>query len=410
MSDFRIKEFANGMVLLGLEKPEFESAAMCISLSSGSAYDPADIAGAASVGSEWLFRGAGGRTSRELNDALDSLGCHHGESVSGESIALSASMLGCNLSAVLDIYADVLTDSTLADDAFDPCRMLVLQDLQSLEDEPSRKCTSLLKEKFFPYPLGRMATGSMETLSSMTPEAARNHLRKCLSPRGAIIAVAGKFNFDAFVGQVEAKLGGWNTPALPNVKLTAPACGITHIEKETAQTHIALAYKSVPVENEMYYAARMGVAVLSMGMGSRLFTEVREKRGLVYHVSARYSSLRNYAGIFAYAGTRPEVAQQTYDVMTGELKRLVEGVTPEELHIANTQLRSTLIMQSQSTAALAGMMAADWYHLRRLRTLDEISQKTLAVTGDDIVKYLRQYPADNFTVYTIGPKQLEIKN
>jgi len=408
MSDFRIKEFANGMVLLGLEKQEFESASMCISLSSGSAYDPQNIAGAASVGSEWLFRGAAGRDSRQLNDALDSLGCQHCESVSGESVALSASMLGCNLADVFDIYADILTQSTLGDDSFDPCRMLVMQDIQSLEDEPSRKCTTLLKEKFFPYPLGRMASGSIETLSAMTASAARDHLRKCLTPRGTIIAVAGKFDFDKFAARVEDKLGGWQIPALPDIKLTAPAGGITHIEKDTAQTHISLAYKSVPVEDELYYAARMGVAVLSMGMGSRLFTEVREKRGLVYHVSARYSSLRNHAGIFAYAGTRPEVAQQTYDVMTGELKRLVEGVTDDELKTAKTQLRSTLIMQSQSTTALAGMMAADWYHLRRLRTLDEISQKTLAITENDIVDYLKKYPADNFTIFTIGPKPLDI--
>ncbi|HNX26230.1 MAG TPA: pitrilysin family protein [Phycisphaerae bacterium] len=408
MSDFRIKEFANGLVLLGLEKPEFESVAMCISLCSGSAYDPQSLAGAASVGSEWLFRGAAGLNSRQLNDALDSLGCQHAESVSGESIAFSASMLGCNLDKIFDIYAGILTQSTLADESFDPCRMLVLQDLQSLEDEPSRKCTALLKEKFFPYPLGRLATGNTETLSAMTPAAAREHLRKCLSPRGTIIAVAGNFDFDGFAARVEEKLGGWNTQALPDVKLTAPAGGITHIEKDTAQMHISLAYKSVPVEDDMYYAARTGVAVLSMGMGSRLFTEVREKRGLVYHVSARYSSLRNYAGIFAYAGTRPEMAQQTYDVMTGELKRLVEGITDDELQIANTQLRSVLIMQSQSTIALAGMMAADWYHLRRLRTLDEISQKTLAVTCHDILQYLQKYPADNFTVFTIGPKSLDI--
>ena len=399
-----VKELANGMTLLGQRMQHVASAAMTIAAPAGAAHDPPDSAGAASVISQWLLRGAGGRDTRGLNDALDALGCQHHESVLSEHLQLGTAQLGRNLADVLAIYADILRRPGLEDATFEPARALIAQDLASLEDEPARKSALMLRQRFYPHPLGRCVYGTADSLASMTADGVRGHVAEVLAPQGVILSVAGRIDWEAFCDLAEGHFSDWAGDGGAPVATEAPSGGVTHIEKDSAQVHITLAHKAACVRDPRYYAIRIAEAVLSGGMSSRLFTEVREKRGLVYHVSARYHSLKDHAGIFTYAGTVREKAQETFDVTVGELRRLQEGIEKSELARAKTQLKSSLVMQGESTAARANALAADWYHLGRLRSLKQISRAVDAVTADDVLEYLGEYPAENFTVLVIGPE------
>jgi predicted Zn-dependent peptidase len=405
--EFKIHECANGLTILGQPMANVSSAAMMFSIRCGAAHDPDGAEGSAAVASEWLLRGAGDRDSRSLNDALDALGVQHNESVHSEHVHLSAVQLGRNLHDVLDIYADILQAPRLGDETFEPCRALIMQDLQSLDDEPARMCNYLLREKFFPHPLGRLTYGKAESLASMTPAVVRDHVYRHFNPAETVLAVAGNIEWAPLVERVEKLLGRWSGQAQPAPNISPAKNGATHIEKDTAQTHIALAYKAPTCEKEEYYPIRLAETVLSRGMGSRLFTEVREKRGLVYHISASYTCLKDHAGMFLYAGSRPDLAQQTFDVTLAELARLGKDVTQEELDRAKTQLRSMLIMQGASTTSRAGTLASDWYHLGRLRTLAEVSQCIQAVACEDVMESLKQYPAKNLSILTVGPEPLK---
>jgi predicted Zn-dependent peptidase len=404
---FQIHECANGLTVLGQPMPNVSSAAMMFSVCCGSAHDPDGVEGAAAVASEWLLRGAGDRDSRGLNDALDALGVQHNESVQSEHMHLAAAQLGRNLHDILDLYADILQAPRLEDETFDPCRALIQQDLQSLDDEPARKCNCLLREKFFPYPLGRLTYGKSESLEAMTPAVVRDHVRRYFSPAETVLAVAGNFEWEPLVELIEKRFGGWSGAAQPPTQITPAAGGETYVEKDTAQTHIALAYQAPTCDEKEYYPIRLAETVLSRGMGSRLFTEVREKRGLVYHISASYTCLKEHAGMFVYAGSRPDLAQQTFDVTLAELDRLGKDVTLEELDRAKTQLRSMLVMQGDSTTSRAGTLASDWYHLGRLRTLAEVSRCVQAVTREDILSSLQRFPAKDLSILTIGPSPLK---
>ena len=366
-----VQEFANGITLLGQPMEQVSSAALTFALRAGGSRDPDGREGSASVAAEWLLRGAGQRSSRQLNDALDSLGCQHHESVLSEHLQLSACLLGRNLTEALALYADILQRPRLDDDTFDPCLKLILQDLEALEYEPARKCNQLLREKFFPQPLGRNVYGSARSLEALTAADVRTHVQSHLSPHGAIFAVAGRFDWNALCEKIEALFGAWTGEDLSSSPpvTAAPTAGTTH---------------------------------------SRLFTEVREKRGLAYLVQTSHVSLRDHAGIFTYAATRPDSARETFDVTVGELRRLADGVEAEELARAKTQLRSALVMQGQSTAARAGSLLSDWYHLGRLRSLAEVSAAVEAVTREDVREYLQQYPANNFTILTVGPDPMDI--
>lgn len=157
-----------------------------------------------------------------------------------------------------------------------------------------------------------------------------------------------------------------------------------------------------------YYNARVAVGVLSGGMSARLFTEVREKRGLCYAVGARYHCLKEAAGITCYAGTTPEKAQETTDVIISEFKKLAEGISEEELQRAKVGLKSSLILQSESSISRAGSIGSDYYMLGKVRSLDEIKKKIDETTVDSVLEFLRNNTFKDFTVVTIGPREVNI--
>ena len=179
-----------------------------------------------------------------------------------------------------------------------------------------------------------------------------------------------------------------------------------HTKHDSNQCHIGIAFPSVPYRDPEYLRAWSAVGVLSSGMSSRLFTEVREKRGLCYTVSASLQTQLERARVLCYAGTTAERAQETLDVTFAELVRLGEGIRPEELNRLKARIKSSLIMQQESTSARSGAIARDWYHLGRVRPMEEVSDLVDKLNSDDINEYLRNHPPGDFTFATLGPKEL----
>jgi predicted Zn-dependent peptidase len=174
------------------------------------------------------------------------------------------------------------------------------------------------------------------------------------------------------------------------------------------QTQIGVAYSSVPYRDPKYFQAWGSVGALSGGMSSRLFTEVREKRGLCYSVYATHHTLRDRGCVLCYAGTSAERAQETLDVLVGELVRLARGIEPQELDRLKARVKSGLIMQQESSSARSGAIARDWYLLGFVRTLDELGRMIDEVTTKSINDFLAESPPREFTVVTLGPRPLEV--
>ena len=234
-------------------------------------------------------------------------------------------------------------------------------------------------------------------------------MRKTFGPKDVILSIAGNIDWPSLRDQVERLFGDWTGGGLKPLKLRKAKGGRGHIPKETTQTQIAIAYPSVPFGQPEYYAAQGAVQVLSGGMGARLFTEVREKRGLCYSVGASYQTFKDQACILCYAGTTSERAQETLDVSLVELRRLTDGVTQEEVERVQAGLKSSVIMQEESTSARAGALASDWYFLGRIRPPEEIQGAIESLTPGRIVDYAKRYPAQDFTIVTLGPEKLKLR-
>jgi predicted Zn-dependent peptidase len=398
----------NGMVLLGEPMEAVESVAFGFMLPAGAALMPDGCCGAASVIAEWIFRGAGERNSRQLSDELDGLGLARSRSVGSSHITVGAALEAGNLARALDSYADIILSPRLEDDQFEFARQLAIDGVSSLDDDPRQKVMLKLREKFYPDPLGRSPVGEIDQLTALTADRARRIIKEKFGLSQTIFSVAGKYDFDAVCKQIEGIFESDQKQDAAQVTLGSKAEKYTHLHNDGAQVHIGLMTGTVGPSDEDYYNARVAISVLSGGMSARLFTRVREERGLCYAIAARYHALKEAAGIMTYAGTTPDKAQETLDVIIRQFNELADGISEEEIQRAKVGLESSLILSSESSSSRAGSIASDYYMLGRVRSLDEIKKKIDETSVESVLGFLRDNRFDDFTVVTIGPKQVNV--
>lgn len=400
--------FSNGLVLLAEPMDYVRTAAFNFMIPAGYAYDPHDKPGVANLMSGIISRGAGPFDNKELMLEMDALGLDREESVSSLHMRIWGATLSRNLLPSLELYAHVVLRPHLPADELPPVQSLALQDIEALEDDPKGKAMLELRRRHLPAPLGNDRRGTAAGIEATTVETLQQFHRRHFRPNATIISVAGKIEWEPLVECVDRLFGDWAPQAEVPLKYSTPLKGSSHLEKETQQTQIGLAFDSIPVTDQHYFHAMGAVNVLSGGMSSRLFTEVREKRGLCYSVGASYQGMKDRGIVVCYAGTTNERAQETLDQTLIELRRIEEGVEVEEVQRVQAGLKSSLIMQEESTSARAGAIASDWYYFGRVRSLDEIQAEVNSMTAEKITAYCREHPLVNGTLVTMGPKALKV--
>ena len=261
--------------------------------------------------------------------------------------------------------------------------------------------------------LGHIISGGAGLLggsvAGLTMQDVQAFFKSYYRPNGMIIACAGKIDFDSLRDHVEKLFGDWQPNEVSPSDNVVAANRYQHIEHESEQTHIALAYPGFTYSDSEFYLNRGAVGVLSGGMSSRLFTEVREKRGLCYSVFASCHTLLDKASVICYSGTSSDRAQETLDVIVEQLQLMADGIHGDELRRLKVQIRSGMIMQQESCRARARSIATDWSHLGRVRLLDEINDAINSLTVDSINDFLREQPPANFNVVTLGPSPLKFE-
>lgn len=401
--------FPNGLALVAEVMPAVQSGAFTLLIPAGAVHEPINRAGVASMTAEWISRGAGSRDSRELLGALDSLGINHSEGAQTVHASVAGATFGRNLLPALELFADMVRRPHLDVDEFEPIQSLAVQSLQSLEDDPGSKVIYELRKRYYPDPWGRSAPGSIEGIEAAGPDDLRAFFRTHYHAAGAILAVAGAIDWDPLRETVERLFGDWEPGLAPALAPGPTGPRRAHIEKDTQQIQIALAYRSVPFGHDDYYPARAATAILGGYSSARLFTEVREKRGLCYSVYAGHESFKDRAAVLCYAGTSADRAQETLDVTLAEVRRLArEGIQPEELETMRAGLKSSLIMQQESTMSRSAALAGDWYYLQRVRSLDEIAAVLDALSVEAVNAHLASQDFADLTILTLGPTPLSM--
>jgi predicted Zn-dependent peptidase len=400
--------YDNGLVLVAEPILSLESAAFTFLVPAGCAYEPQSRLGLGTLTCELTLRGCGPRDSRQFICDLENLGVERSESVSNSHTSYSGATLSKNLFPALELFADLLRRPHFPDVQLEPVRLMVLQELRAIEDEPGQKVMLELRRHQYPDPWGRSSYGEAADIESTELADIRDYFSRHYHPNGTILGVAGNFDWERLKDQVARLFDDWTPRDAPEPATGRSLARRQHLAHESNQTQIGIGYESLPYRHEDYFQAWGAVGVLSGGMSSRLFTEVREKRGLCYSVYATMHSLRDRGSVLCYAGTSAERAQETLDVTLSELVRLADGIQADELARLKARIKSSLIMQQESSASRSGSIARDWYYLGRARTLDEVGALVDALSCESINAYLRAHPPADFTVVTLGPQALEV--
>jgi predicted Zn-dependent peptidase len=399
---------ANGMVLIGEPTASFESAAFTFLLPAGCCFDPPERAGLAALTNEMMLRGAGPRDSRSWVSDLENLGVERGESVGVAHATFHGATLRDNLPAALGLFADMIRRPHLPPDQLEAGRSSCLQELRAIDDEPSHKLMIELRRRRYPDPWGRSSHGEEPALRAATIDDVRRFHASQYRPNATILGLAGNFDWRRLCDHVQQLFGDWQPTNLQEpTPINGQPAG-NHIPFQSNQSHVGIAYPTIPYKHPDYFQAWAAVGVLSSGSSSRLFTEVRERRGLCYTVYASLHTQRDRASVLCYAGTTAERAQETLDVTVGELKRLGSGIEQSELDRLKARIKSSLIMQQESTSARSGALARDWYHLGRSRSLDEVSALVDELSAKSINAFLEANPPRDLLVVTLGPEPLEV--
>lgn len=396
----------NGLTVVTEPIPGASSLAMTLLTPAGLASQPADQQGVAPLLAEMVCRGAGGKSAREHSDALDTLGVQRSTDAQTRFFRIGVTMIGSKMKEALPLLFDMARTPALSEESLAPSVDLALQSIDSLADEPQRRAMLELRSKHYPDPVGRSPMGVREHLEAMTVDAVRKFWFERFVAGGSILGFAGSFDQDDLLATVTDLLGDWGGTAAPADGQGDGAGGMHHLTADSTQVHIALAYPAIAETHKDRILQQAATSVLSGGMSGRLFTEVREKRGLVYSVYASYAGQKDRGDVLAYAGTTVPRAQETLDVLTAELRRLSEGINESEFQRAIVGMKSSLVMQGESTTSRAASIASDVYVFGQPRSLEQAAAEVDAVTLKQLNAYVAKHPPGEMTLVTLGPEPL----
>lgn len=400
----------NGLTILAQPMPWLRTVAFAISFRAGVQAEPEGREGIAGLLCEMAQRGAGPYSSREVVALQDNLGLDHSAGVSTALASFGAAMPGDSLREALGLYAEIIRRPHLPADQLDDSRSGALQEVRAVLDEPTQRVVMRLKKMQYGERDGRATCGTEKGLKSVSIDDLQDFYQQRFLPSGAIVAIAGKFDLPETIAQLRHLFGDWRGEAATIPLAPGGAPGYEHLRQDSAQTHIGIAFDSVPLGDDAYYPMRAGVGILSDGMSSRLFDRVREQRGLCYSISLSAHSLLERGAIIGYAGTTPERAQETLDVTLREIEGLVEGIEPAELERFKVRVQSALIMEQESSWSRVSSLISDWYHLGRVVTMREFEKRIEALTVDEILDYWRAHPPGRYRIVTLGKKKLKVRS
>jgi predicted Zn-dependent peptidase len=403
--------FDNGLEIVGQRMPSLASTTFGVQLAAGIRDEPEGKLGLTYLLSEMMFQGTTTRNVRQLTEDFEAIGARKGGEAGTETARYWAQIVSNRFDRAMELLADVLLHPAFPEDEFNQMRSVQLQEIRRRDDEPMRRIFDLVREEFYKgTTLGRRALGTKESVEALTPDDLRAFWQARYQPRGSLVSIAGNFDWDHAVARVGELLGAWQGASTSSpVQMPQPTDAINIELHEGNQEHIGMAFPFPIFGDPDYYAASLASEILGGGMTSRLFREVREKRGLVYSVAAIFAPNGTFGAEYLYAGTTPEKAHETVQVMIEELRKLrEEGVSEDELARAKVQLKSELVMRGESSAARMGALARSWWYERKLTTIQELKEAIDRVTTEQIMGLLRRFPPMRpLVIGAIGPRNQE---
>jgi predicted Zn-dependent peptidase len=388
LEEHRITELDSGVRVVTERMPSVRSVALGFWIGTGSAGEADPEAGLSHLIEHMLFRGTARFESVEIDQIFDGMGAELNAGTGKESTSIYSRVLDVHLERALDVMADMVWRPRFAQDDLDNEREIVLEEIAMYEDDPQDKVFDVLGEAVFgTHPLGRAIIGRADVVAGTLAEGLRDFYTTRYVPGNIVVAAAGSLDHDELVEQIaraEAERAAPVPPAIvpPRDELERR---IRFIEKDTEQYHLCLGGPGIPRDDDRRFALRVLDNILGGSSSSRLFQEVREKRGLAYSV---YSFQSLYAGtgqVGLYLGTRPDNVGRAMAVVAEELARFrTEPATAEELERSKENVKGRLVLALESTTARMNRLGSSVLAELPLMSVDEMVERIDAVTIADL--------------------------
>ena len=397
----------NGVRVLTETMPAVRSATVGVWADVGSAAERPGERGISHIVEHMLFKGTARRSAREIAETMDGIGGNLNAFTDKESTCYYAKVMDRHLPLALDVLGDMFLHSTFDPEELAKEQKVILEEIKMYEDSPDELIHDLFIQTMWTGAnLGDPTIGFAQTVSAVTPDDLRAHMRNHYAPNSVIVAAAGNVDHDAFVAEVEANFDGFTGACalpVPEAPATTPNALFRH--KESEQAHIVLGTRGLSAVDERRYALSVLDTILGGGMSSRLFQEIREKRGLVYSVYTFQASYRA-AGLFGvYAGASAENVQKCVDVIGEQFEAVRElGVTEAELHLAKEHMKGSLTLSLESSSSRMIRLGRNEFAFGRQISTEEIEARVDAVTLDEVraIAYELFAPA-NLGLCVLGP-------
>jgi predicted Zn-dependent peptidase len=376
-----VTRLPSGLSVVTDRMPHLETASLGVWVGSGSRNEKPDEHGISHLLEHMAFKGTKRRTARQIAETIEAVGGDLNAATSVESTGYFARVLKADVPLALDVLADILSDPTFDAEELRREQNVIVQEIGATEDAPDDLVFDRLQETAFPkQSVGRSILGTPETVRSFNATRLRAYLSRNYRAPNMIVAAAGAVEHSAIVADAEKRFASFIGPAAPAVE-PAHFTGGTRVEtRDLEQVHIAMALQGLAVRDEQLYSLQVFTSVLGGGMSSRLFQEVREKRGLCYAIQAFHMPFAD-TGLFGlYAGTDESDAPELMRVVIDQIGNATETLNEAEVNRAKAQMKAGLLMALESSEARVSQLARQMLAYGRPIPLEEIVAKVDAVT------------------------------
>jgi predicted Zn-dependent peptidase len=375
---------------------------------SGYCSEPPDRLGLARIVEETIDKGTATYSGRQLSDAFDAIGATRSSGTGRETTTCTCTVLPEHFERAVGLHAELLRRPTFPEDAVRVAVDLARQELSALEDDAHGLLDKFLSHQAYGPLLGRHPLGEPRTLDRIDRGAVENHWRTFFQAGRMLVTVAGPIPPASAAEVINEHFHGFGSPRREG-RLAYPIefkPHVSHYDKKLEQQQIGVCWPGVEATHDDFPVQQLVVGILAGGMSGRLFTEVREKRGLVYWVSAWQETPRGTGMMFMGASTTPERCEQTYSTLLREVDRLSEDIAEEELDRAKTGILAGWETRGDTTRSRCAELAGDLFYYGRPLSVDEKVERIKAVRIGDIKRYLADHPRDRLCVVTLGPRTL----
>ncbi len=386
--DVQKKVMKNGLVVASEVMPHLRSVSLGVWVKCGSRFEGPEYAGISHFIEHLLFKGTRKRSAAGIAEAIDSVGGQLNAFTEKEYVGFYAKVMDEHLPFAFDLLSDIVLNPTFPEGEMKREREVIFEEINMVADSPQDLILDLYLENFWKgHPLGRPISGTKQTVGRITRKDVTDFFTKNYHAGNIIVAAAGNIRHSQVYKLAERCFAALN-PGVAAVSGPPPrAYAGRHIRRKDhlEQTHLCLGTLSPPVTSEERYCCHLMSNILGGGVSSRLFQNIREKRGLVYSIFSMLSLYHDAGSLVVYAGTAPGKAAQVVDLMLKEFKRMREKpVSPRELKRAKEYIKGSVMLGLESSSSRMAHLAQQLIYYGRFYQLEEILGAVERVTARDI--------------------------